>query len=434
MLQGVRDRESDREEASASVVRQAICGGVVRPAICGGVVRPAICGGVVRPAIRGGVLRAAICSGAAARKRPGPRRSRARTAAVVLGLVLAAWLGWYLGRGPAEQTDATFLPAASFLRTYVRPDGRVNRPDQGNDTVSEGQAYGLLLAETMGQDSQFNQIWQWTRVHLQLSDGLFAWHANAAGRILSPEPASDADLLIAWALLRYEGPGAAVFHSDGLRVANAVLAYEVTTGADGMPILTAGPWATGRPATLDPSYWSLPALTGLAQLTGNREWQRLADSALVLTRQLTDGGRLLPPNWAELTATHRVLPEVAPNANDTEPQAQYGLDSQRTVAWFAASCDPQARALAARWWTLLRPSVRDEALALRLNGTVVTPTPGVLPLVAAASAADAAGAKVASLRLLGQAVVEQRLYPGYYGGAWAAFGPVLIRTHILGGC
>jgi endoglucanase len=425
--QGVLERDCGGEPAGASVVRLAIGSGAVRPAICAGAVRPAICAGAVRPA---------IC-GAAARKRPWWYRPRARAAAAVLCLLLAAWLGWYLGQGPAAQTDATFLPAASFLRTYVEPDGRVNRPDQGNDTVSEGQAYGLLLAETMGQDSQFNLIWQWTRVHLQLSNGLFAWHANAAGRILSPEPASDADLLIAWALLRYDGPNAAVFHSDGLRVANAVLAYEVTAGPDGMPILTAGPWATGRPATLDPSYWSLPALTGLAQLTGDREWQRLADSALVLTRQLTRGGRLLPPNWAELTTSHRVLrvlPEVAPNANDTEPQAQYGLDSQRTVAWFAASCNPQARTLAARWWKLLRPSVRDEALALRLNGTVVTPTPGVLPLVAAASAAQAAGAEAASLRLLGQAVVQQRLYPGYYGGAWAAFGPVLIRTHILGGC
>jgi endoglucanase len=424
---GVRDCDSGREEASATALRPAICAGAVRPAICAGEVRPAIAAGVVRPA---------IC-GATARRRRGSLRPRTRVAAAVLSLLLAAGLGWYLGRGPAEQTNTTFMPAASFLRTYVRPDGRVNRPDQGNDTVSEGQAYGLLLAETMGQDSRFDQIWQWTRVHLQLGDGLFAWHANAAGRILSREPASDADLLIAWALLRYQGPGAAVFHSDGLRVANAVLAYEVTTGADGMPILTAGPWATGRPATLDPSYWSLPALTGLAQLTGNQEWQRLADSALLLTRQLTHGGRLLPPNWAELTTTQRglrVVPEVAPNANGTEPLAQYGLDSQRTVAWFAASCNPQARALAARWWKLLRPSVRDGALALRLNGTVVTPTPGVLPLVAAASAAHAAGAKAASLRLLGQAVVVQRLYPGYYGGAWAAFGPVLIRTNVLGGC
>jgi endoglucanase len=386
--------------------------------------------------VSAGVVGPAIGGGPEAKKRyhPRPLRRRASTALVVLILMLAAWLGWYAGRRPAQQIPATFLPTASFLHTYVEPNGRVNRPDQGNDTVSEGQSYGLLLAEAMGRDDLFNRIWRWTRVHLQLPDKLFAWHANAAGQILSPEPASDADLVIAWALLRYEGPGAVTLHRDGRQVANAILAHEVTTGAHGMPILTAGPWATGRPATLDPSYWSLPAMTGLARLTGDREWQRLADSALVLTRQLTRGGRLLPPNWAELTPTHQVIPESAPNANGSEPEAEYGLDSQRTVAWFAVSCNPQARMLAARWWRLLRFRDRDQALALRLNGRVLTSDPGVLPLVAAASAAHAAGAKGISLRLLSLAAAQQRRYPGYYGGAWAALGPLLIRSRVLGGC
>jgi endo-1,4-beta-D-glucanase Y len=347
----------------------------------------------------------------------------------ILLAVVGGLLAWYLEASPGVPAGQA---AATFLTTYVQPDGRVNRPDQGNDTVSEGQAYGLLLAEATGNDHQFNLIWQWTRVHLQLSNGLFAWHANAAGQILSPEPASDADLLIAWALLRYQGPGAVALHRDGRRVANAVLAYEVTAGPGGMPVLTAGPWATGNPATLDPSYWSLPALTGLAQLTGDREWQQLADSALLLTRQLTQGGRLLPPNWAELTATGEVVP--IPNPDGSGPQPQYGLDAQRTVAWFAASCDPQARALAARWWRLLRAPARSQALALGLDGTILTPTPGVLPLVAAASAAHAAGATADSQRLLSVAAGQQQRYPGYYGGAWAAFGPLLISSHIPGGC
>jgi endoglucanase len=376
------------------------------------------------------------------------RHGRIPVRAVVAALcvLLAVSLGGCTGgspRAPFLSPRATTFPtplattfptpqAAAFLNAYVRPDGRVNRPDQGNDTVSEGQAYGLLLAETTGRDHLFNLIWQWTRVHLQLTSGLFAYHANAAGQILSPEAASDADLLIAWALLRYHGPGAVALHRAGQQVANAVLAHEVTTGAGRMPILTAGPWATGRPATLDPSYWSLPALTGLAQLTGNREWQRLADSALVLTRQLTQGGRLLPPDWAELTATQQVLPESAPNG--AEPQPQYGLDAQRTVAWFAASCDPPARALAARWWQLLRVRARYQALALQLGGTALDPTPAVLPFVAAASAADAAGARAASLRLLSLATRQQHRHPGYYGAAWAALGSILIRSHVLSGC
>jgi endoglucanase len=82
-------------------------------------------------------------------------------------------------------------------RQYVLPDGRVTRPDQGNDTVSEGQAYGLLLAEAAGKPAVFGRIWRWTQVHLQLPSGLFAYHANSAGRVISTQPASDADLLIA---------------------------------------------------------------------------------------------------------------------------------------------------------------------------------------------------------------------------------------------
>jgi endoglucanase len=332
----------------------------------------------------------------------------------------------------AGQPMATVLDpqTAAFLATYVEPNGRVNRPDQGNDTVSEGQAYGLLLAETTGNDHLFSLIWQWTSVHLQLSNGLFAYHASAAGEILSPEPASDADLLIAWALLRYQGAGAVALHRDGRRVANAVLADEVTTGTGEMPILTAGPWATGSPATLDPSYWSLPAMTGLAEITGDHEWRQLANSALFLTRQLTQGGRLLPPDWAELTATGQVLAESAPNYSAPEPQ--YGLDAQRTVAWFAASCDPLARSLAARWWQLLNVPARSQALALQLNGTVLNPTRAVLPLVAAAAAAHAADAQTASLHLLSLATDQQRRSPGYYGAAWAALGPVLISSHALG--
>ena len=367
------------------------------------------------------------------------RQARIRTAAralvLVLCLLLAASLSVLatMGSGPGAGRDSSAEPSVSgqpppavgqFLANYVRPDGRVWRPDQGGDTVSEGQAYGLLLAEVAGRDDLFGRIWQWTQDHLQLPDGLFAWHADAAGHILDPGPASDADLLIAWALLRYQGPDAAPLHQDGTRVTSAVLADEVTTGPGGTPILTAGLWATGRPATLDPSYWSLPALTGLARLTGNDQWLWIADGAVALTAQLTSNGALLPPDWAGMTADGAHYPE-----------AQYGLDAQRTVVWFAASCLPRAKTLAARWWRLLRLPGRSGALALTLSAAIVSPVANALPLVAAAAAAAAAaGAASASRRLLIQAASQQRRQPGYYGGAWAAFGPTLLGSRLLNGC
>jgi endoglucanase len=337
--------------------------------------------------------------------------------------------------GCGEAATAASPPqqaAARFLAKYARPDGRVVRLDQGGDTVSEGQAYGMLLAEVAGDAAAFRRIWAWTHDHLRVGSGLFAFHANAAGTVVSREPASDADLLIAWALLRYRGPGAASCHREGRQVAAAILAHEVTTGPGGTPILAAGPWATGRPASLDPSYWSLAAMDGIARATGSQQWRRLAAGAVTLTRELTRDGKLLPPDWAELTAGGTLRPEPAPDGS--QPQTQYGLDAQRTAVWFAASCDPRARALAARWWPLLRPDDRAQALALHPDGAVLSATPAVLPQMAAAAAARAAGDGAAALRLLRRAAAAQRSHPTYYGGAWQALGSALLSGGSLGAC
>jgi endo-1,4-beta-D-glucanase Y len=331
------------------------------------------------------------------------------------------------GSSTGPQQDAT-----RFLETYARPDGRVVRLDQGGDTVSEGQAYGMLLAEVSGDSRTFGRIWTWTRQHLQLRDHLFAFHANAKGQVISTEPASDADLLIAWALLRYQGPHAAEWHRDGREVADAVLAREVTTGPNGMPVLVAGPWATGEPATIDPSYWSLAAYQGLAKWTGNEEWLRLEAGAVDLAREITKNGKELPPDWALLHVGDAPQPEPSPNGD--APVAQYGLDAQRTVVWFAASCNPHARALAARWWRLLRPSFSAHALALSLGGEVLTATRAPLPLVAAAAAARAAGHSTETQQLLDEAAAQQRHFPTYYGGAWSALGQALLTSDALGPC
>jgi len=360
---------------------------------------------------------------------------RLRRRAVWLMLVLAVSMAGCTGSsgsGPSAPGDAGQGLAAAFLAHYVRPDGRVARPDQGNDTVSEGQAYGLLLAEAAGEPAVFGRIWRWTQNHLQLPSGLFGYRANAAGQLLSTQPAADADLLIAWALLRYQGPDSADWHLAGRRVAAAMLAYDVITGPDGMPVLTAGPWATGRPASLDPSYWALPALTGLAGLTGDQRWQLLASAAVTLTGRLTGGGRELPPDWAQLTAAGVLAPVPAPNGS--EPLPEYGLDAERTIAWFAASCDPHARALAARWWALLRQPGRAQAMALGLGGGALDPAAAPLPLVAAAAAARAAGQQAASRQLLQRAAAQQHSHPTYYGGAWAALGPALFGGALGSAC
>src|SRR5579875_560781 len=91
-------------------------------------------------------------------------------------LVAAAVLTAACSARSASGTPARAGDAAAFLATYVTTDGRVVRPDQGGDTVSEGQAYALLIAEASGDAARFATVWNWTRTHLLRPDGLLAWH------------------------------------------------------------------------------------------------------------------------------------------------------------------------------------------------------------------------------------------------------------------
>lgn len=331
--------------------------------------------------------------------------------------------------GGAPMQSRAVADARSFLSRYVDPDGRVVRRDQGGDTVSEGQAYGLLLAQVAGEPQRFARIWRWTDAHLRRPGGELATQTSASGQVQNSTPASDADVLTAWALSRTTGPGSARYHAQARTLAAAILGNE--TIADGSRLLlAAGPWATGQPGSLDPSYWSPQAFSALARFTGDRRWQQLATGATAVTQQLTGMGTSLPPDWAKLQ-NGTASPEPAPDGQ--APQVRYGLDAQRAVVWDAASCNSADRALAASWWRLLQQPGRARALALSPQGATIDGQTNALPPVAAAAAADAAGDRPQANALLDQARHTQEDHPTYYGGAWLALGEALLGGR-LGGC
>ncbi len=118
--------------------------------------------------------------------------------------------------------------AESFFRRYVQPDGRVSRADQGGDTVSEGQAYAMLLVVALDDRTRFERVWNWTRSNLQRDDGLLAYHWSN-GHVDSSEPATDADLDAARALVlagkRFSSDD---YTNAGVRMGEAVLGDETS--------------------------------------------------------------------------------------------------------------------------------------------------------------------------------------------------------------
>jgi endoglucanase len=317
--------------------------------------------------------------------------------------------------------------ADRFLDRYVMGDGAVVRLDQGGDVVSEGQAYGMLIAEAAGRSDLVPTIWAWTSNHLQRQDGLLAFHANADGSIISDDAATDADALGAFALLRYDGVGASALHEDGRRLAAAVLAHETVMDAGGQLVPVAGNWATGSPAVVNPSYWMPGVFDDVARLTGDDRWSSMASTTVALVNAATSSGASLPPDWGQLAGT-AFDPTPAP---DGSAGVQYGLDAQRVPLWFAAGCSSASTDLAAAWWDLLANPSSSAAIALNLDGSVINSETSPVPLLAAAAAARAAGDDGDAATLTSQAETLSQSTPTYYGDAWVVLAQALADGSLV---
>ena len=361
-----------------------------------------------------------------------PRRVVSSLSALIVVSAAAACGGTSSSGGGAPTTQSTGTtdatePASRFLERYVTADGAVVRRDQGGDVVSEGQAYGMLIAQEAGETSVVDRIWRWTRSHLERRDGLLAFHADSTGHVLDDQAAADADTLAAYALLRAEGPEADSLRSDGRRLAAAVLDQETFRDDRGRTVLAAGPWAVDS-QVVNPSYWMPTVFTALAHDTGDHRWQELADTSVDMVDELTDGGTTLPSDWARVSG-RKVVPTGQGGAGGTP---QYGPDAQRVPLWLAATCDPRAEHLVADWWNVLQQGDRSAALALATSGEPVDGSSSTVALLASAAAARAGGDTTGARRLLTGAARSEQGSPTYYGGAWLALDHLLGATELSG--
>jgi endo-1,4-beta-D-glucanase Y len=332
--------------------------------------------------------------------------------------------------GPQPQ-DRVEAAARRFLDRYVTPDGRVQRLDQGGDTVGEGQAYGMLLAAAIGDSQRFDAIWGWTKNNLRRPDGLisFLWRN---GRVQDPQAASDADLDASRALLvaacRFHRPG---LREEALHLGDAIMRVEVAS-FHGAPVLTAGPWAVEAPATVNPSYFSPATFSALRTASGDGRWSSLAASSRSITSALMQPPSRLPPDWARLEGG-RPVPIGLPS--NPQGPAQFSFDAVRTLVRMAEDPDPAGRLIAARAWPVFAgQDPTNLPVEHSLSGRPIGAIRHPVVLVAAAGAANAAGQLAARDGLLDAADALDRRFPTYYGAAWVALGRIMLTTKLLDAC
>ncbi len=332
--------------------------------------------------------------------------------------------------------DAASDAAAAFLDRYVEPDGRVVRRDQGNDVVSEGQAYAMLASVAIGDRARFDSTWNWAKANLQQPNGLMAWKWQD-GKIADPQPATDADMDAARALAvaakRFNDQR---YDTEAKALAKAITDHELAYTSDGKPVVLAGPWATTLPYYTNPSYHSPRAEQELLALTGDQRWQSVSTEERARTAELLkpNGGEIrLPSDWATVDLTGKATAASPPGNSGTPPL--YSYDAVRLPIRLAESCDPTDRQQSAQIWSILNKTLESRSSAkMSLEGSPQDSNKAAVAAVAAAAGAHAAGDTNTSLMLLDEAQRIESTANTYYGTAWIALGRIMLTTPWLGTC
>ena len=183
---------------------------------------------------------------------------------------------------------------AAWKLAHLDGTGRVIDRMQQDSSHSEGQAYGMLLAATMGDRPAFDRIEAWTKVNLAIrADHLTAWRwlPEASERVPDMNNASDGDLFRAWALLKASEKFSAPQYRD---LAQLIVSDLIATciverdGVDALPLLlpAAEGFRTASGFIINPCYSMPLAMTELATALDQPLLAREARGAVVLMEKL----------------------------------------------------------------------------------------------------------------------------------------------------
>lgn len=193
---------------------------------------------------------------------------------------------------------AAHVAYQTWKATYVVSAGdgtlRVVRPQNQNDTVSEGIGYGMLLAVAHHDLPTFSGLWRYAE---QFSDahGLMNWDISASGRIVGTGSATDADEDMAYALLlahqKWPGHGYGAMARQQIQ---ALLAFDVSAHNR---LLPGDSW--GNTPVMNPSYISPAYYRSFAAFTGHARWDAVAQVNMQWLLANANPSTGLLPDWLD---------------------------------------------------------------------------------------------------------------------------------------
>lgn len=342
---------------------------------------------------------------------------------------------------PVPSQAASWPLWNAYAARFISAEGRVIDPQRDSITTSEGQAYALFFSLVANDRPRFDKLLNWTRDNLAGGDltarlPAWKWGRSLSGRwgVLDPNPASDADLWIAYTLLEagrlWQEPR---YTHIGKLLANRVAIEEVADLPGFGPMLLPGP--TGfRPnpekSILNPSYPPLPLLIRLSELEPGGPWGKVASTMPHFLEKSSRMGYAM--DWVDYSPSAGFTPAPAPgNPGIGTPVGSY--ESIRVYLWAGMTHrdTPGSKAIlsaipgmATYLSTHILPpeQVGDQGAVVRPDGPVGF-SAALIPYLTAVGQQDALGKQKS--RIKAELDPATKLYgrqPTYYDQNLAMFG------------
>ena len=232
----------------------------------------------------------------------------------------------------------------SYYSYFGLPDGRIRDPEANDRTTSEAQAYGMFFAVVANDRERFDGLLRWTENNLAAGDlgrHLPAWSwglkPDGSWSILDRNPASDADVWIAYSLIQaghlWNEPG---YVDLGRALARRIASEEVVDLPGFGLMLLPGRYGFkhGAVTELNPSYLPLQALQALAQELPDGPWRRIAGNIPKLIEASSRNGFVM--DWVTYDPDKGFAPSKGPR---DLPMGAW--DAVRAYLW-AGMLDPAA--------------------------------------------------------------------------------------------
>ncbi len=236
---------------------------------------------------------------------------------------------------PAGATGKFLVDAYNqWKSTFVVASGssfRVQRPENADDTVSEGIGYGMLIAVYMGDQVLFNGLWSYSQMH-PATGMLMQWCIGGGGggtgtSCSGSGSATDADEDMAFALLQADKQWGSTGTYNYKSLATMMIGQILSSDIDSATLLPKGGNMYGSPSPTNPSYFA-PAYYREFAKNGSSSWSTVITNVYAAIGRVGNASGLIPA-WCQSNSTN---PCATAGSNGGTDDMIYQYDAHR-VAW-----------------------------------------------------------------------------------------------------